>query len=401
MPLKPCPECGRKVSDRAASCPSCGVSLRRSHVGWLLAILALVAVAAAGFWAIPRAVPEEAALVVTPPEPEVVLEQLTNQQKLAVRQVVRRSSLRVDVAHADGSIVSGSGVVLQRMGPGALILTNAHVVSGDGSPASVTVTAAETRDTVAAYVVRVIEDGADQDYALLLAEDPNTLLGPPVELATEIEQGAYVVAVGNPLGEEFLVDDGYVAAVEKTASGHRLMHDALIESGSSGGGLFDSKGRLVGINTVLGEDGQTAVALFNRALLEGTKAYWVRVDARADWQDSGILYDAAQHAAQIVAIGQWKIGSWKGSTSAGGFPPEDGNSVDRELPHGGLMVQIGRSAPAIAVDEDRDGMPADRVRALDLTPSQPGVLRFRANDAGQGDNDGFLDVFVVLEPVKL
>lgn len=65
--------------------------------------------------------------------------------------------------------------------------------------------------------------------------------------------GQQVIAVGSPFMFEFLLSDGIVSAVSfktKEFASTYIVHTAMINSGSSGGGLFDSKGHLIGVNTM-------------------------------------------------------------------------------------------------------------------------------------------------------
>lgn len=72
-----------------------------------------------------------------------------------------------------------------------------------------------------------------------------------------VEPGTAVIAIGNPLGMEFIRTTGTV--VSKLITGavkvggdmiwqERILSDVTIAPGSSGGGLFDLQGRLVGVN---------------------------------------------------------------------------------------------------------------------------------------------------------
>ncbi len=72
-----------------------------------------------------------------------------------------------------------------------------------------------------------------------------------------VEPGTPVVAIGNPIGMEFIRTEGKV--VSKLITGavkvdsdmlwqERIVSDLTIAPGSSGGGLFDLQGRLVGVN---------------------------------------------------------------------------------------------------------------------------------------------------------
>jgi serine protease Do len=137
----------------------------------------------------------------------------------------------------------GSGVVV---GAGK-VLTNAHNLRGD----EVTVTFADGRRTigkVAAY------DG-DGDLAVI---DVDTAGASPIEWADGdgLTVGAAVFGAGASHGGGSRVTFGLVSAVSRAfrgPGGRRIEgsveHTAPLAPGSSGGGLLDSKGRLVGLNT--------------------------------------------------------------------------------------------------------------------------------------------------------
>ena len=139
---------------------------------------------------------------------------------------------------------SGSGVIVRDDG---IIITNNHVV---GNSRVVLVGLADGRriegrvlgtdPTVDIAVVRV---GAD--------ELPTAPIGDSDELAV----GQLAIAIGNPLGLERTVTTGVVSAVNRSAAATGLYDlvqtDAAINPGNSGGPLLDSRGRVIGINTVV------------------------------------------------------------------------------------------------------------------------------------------------------
>jgi len=150
------------------------------------------------------------------------------------------------------NISQGSGVVIRE---GGYVLTNNHVIEG-GSSFKVLLSSGEK---VEAELI-----GADESMDLaVLKLDPaygDQLI--PVELGStsDLVVGSTVIAIGNPGGEDLAntVTQGIVSALERNtvaASGATraiayIQHDAAINSGNSGGGLFNYKGQLVGINTL-------------------------------------------------------------------------------------------------------------------------------------------------------
>ena len=151
----------------------------------------------------------------------------------------------------DTMIGQGSGVVIAE---GGYILTNYHVIEG-GMSYQILMPDGEK---IEAWVV-----GSDSstDLAVLKVEDRVNDLVPVSIGATEnLVVGSTVVAIGNPGGEVLAntVTQGVVSALERTSVNSSnttrrisyIQHDAAINSGNSGGGLFNFKGELVGINTL-------------------------------------------------------------------------------------------------------------------------------------------------------
>lgn len=68
--------------------------------------------------------------------------------------------------------------------------------------------------------------------------------------------GQTVYAVGAPYGLERTLSQGLVSALRDTAEGTVIQTSAAISPGSSGGGLFDAQGQLVGITTFQTKSGQ-------------------------------------------------------------------------------------------------------------------------------------------------
>ena len=149
------------------------------------------------------------------------------------------------------TVGEGSGVVLRQ---GGYILTNNHVVEGgeawqvlmpDGGKADAELVGADASTDLA---VLKVTDGAD---ALTPAE---------IGSSEQLPVGSTVVAIGNPGGEILAhsVTAGIISALERTGVNSSnttrriryIQHDAAISSGNSGGGLFNYRGELIGINTL-------------------------------------------------------------------------------------------------------------------------------------------------------
>lgn len=139
--------------------------------------------------------------------------------------------------------VSGSGFVISADG---YILTNYHVVNG---VSNITVFFADGNS----YDATVVGGEEDNDIAVLKIDAVDLQ---PVVLgdSDSIMVGENVYAIGNPLGElTFTLTGGLVSAKDRsvTTSDGTVMNmiqtDAAINSGNSGGPLFDQYGQTIGI----------------------------------------------------------------------------------------------------------------------------------------------------------
>jgi serine protease Do len=147
----------------------------------------------------------------------------------------------------------GSGVVVTPYGH---VLTNYHVIE-DASRITVTI-AADDKE----YDAQLISYSEDEDVAVLLVKD---LPVQAVELgdSDSLQVGEWAIVIGNPLSDIFArtVTVGIVSALDRAITdssydryGRRtnitnnmIQVDAAINSGNSGGGMFNTLGQLMGI----------------------------------------------------------------------------------------------------------------------------------------------------------
>jgi len=157
---------------------------------------------------------------------------------------VKASIVVVKSLDAQGKVKSlGSGVLL----PSGRVATNCHVVEGGAS-----YQVGRGKQLVRATLYA--EDG-DKDICIL---DAAVIEGKPAQLgkAADLKVGVPVYAVGAPQGLEFSLSDGIVAQL-RGGPPPLIQTTAAISPGSSGGGLFDGEGRLVGLTTLYLEGGQS------------------------------------------------------------------------------------------------------------------------------------------------
>ncbi|MEW5929193.1 MAG: trypsin-like peptidase domain-containing protein [Gemmatimonadota bacterium] len=145
---------------------------------------------------------------------------------------------------------SGSGVVVRREG---VIITNAHVV---GRSREVEVSLANGERVPG----RVLGRDANVDIAVVQIPARRSIAVATVGDSDRLTVGQSAVAIGNPLGLERTVTTGVVSAVNRSPRGIELggliQTDAAINPGNSGGPLVDSRGAVIGINTVIYNEAQ-------------------------------------------------------------------------------------------------------------------------------------------------
>ena len=153
------------------------------------------------------------------------------------------------VTQRGGSL--GSGFIIS---PDGYIVTNNHVISPARNGATVdeiTVIMSDRKE----YTARLVGRDVASDLAVLKIEAQNL---PFVRFgdSTRARVGDWVVAIGNPFGLGGTVTAGIVSALHRGIQGggaydRYIQTDAAINTGNSGGPMFDLNGNVIGINTAL------------------------------------------------------------------------------------------------------------------------------------------------------
>jgi S1-C subfamily serine protease len=160
--------------------------------------------------------------------------------KIAERAIPSIVLIKTASGHGTGFVVA----------PDGRIATNLHVI-GDAQQATVVLAdGRELRD------IEVL--GVDDDHDLMVLRVPARNLRPlTLGDSTKVKPGERVVAIGHPLGLGNTVSDGLVSAVRKINPQLTVLQiSAPISPGSSGGPLFNDRGEVIGVSTLIITQGQ-------------------------------------------------------------------------------------------------------------------------------------------------
>lgn len=140
---------------------------------------------------------------------------------------------------------TGSGVIISEDG---YIVTNNHVIK-DASEIEITLNNKKT------YKAKLIGTDSKMDIALLKIDADTKLEYTVFADSDNVKVGEWVLAVGNPYNLTSTVTAGIVSAKARNldSSGIQsfIQTDAAVNPGNSGGALVNTKGELVGINTMI------------------------------------------------------------------------------------------------------------------------------------------------------
>jgi S1-C subfamily serine protease len=162
----------------------------------------------------------------------------------------------VDYGEAEAA---GTGMVLT---PDGEVLTNNHVVAGS------TAIKVEVVSTGTVYTADVVGTDATDDVAVLRLDGAHGLATADVDASGAAQVGDAVTGVGDAQGQGALLaatgtvtglDEGITTEAEQFAASESLTGlietDAAIQSGDSGGPLYDADGRIVGMDTAASSGG--------------------------------------------------------------------------------------------------------------------------------------------------
>ncbi|MEQ8397332.1 Do family serine endopeptidase [Thalassobaculum sp.] len=234
----------------------------------------------------------------------------------------------------------GSGFVIDSSG---YVVTNNHVIDG---ASEIKIRMADQQE----YPATLVGTDPDTDLALLKVSAPKPLPSVSFGQSSVLRVGDPVIAVGNPFGLGGTVTSGIVSARGRSIDDGPyvdfIQTDASINRGNSGGPLFDTEGRVVGVNSaILSPNGGSVGVGF--AIPSDTASVVV---------------------AQLKENGRVERG-WLG-VSIQPITPEIAQALDLQDEKGALVAQVVPNGPAADrlqsgdIIRSVDGKPIDSLRDL-------------------------------------
>ena len=250
------------------------------------------------------------------------------------------------------SAALGSGFIIDEKG---IVITNNHVIQ-DADDIIVRVNGDQE------FKAKVV--GADplMDIAVLQLETNEKFIPVAFGDSDKARIGDWVIAIGNPFGLGGTVTAGIISARNRSIGLSRyedfIQTDASINSGNSGGPLFDMKGNVIGINTaILGRNGSigigfsipsnSAQVIINQLIEFGeTKRGWLGVRIQDVTKEIAEVEKLDKPRGALVASVAENSPSEKAGIKAGDIILEfNGERINqmKELPAIVARTQVGKN----------------------------------------------------------
>lgn len=252
-----------------------------------------------------------------------------------VAENVSSSVVYIRAKLSDGG-ASGSGVVIDKQGH---IITNNHVVAGASA------LYAQLKDGRIYELELTGTDPANDLAVVKIKNAPSDLTVAQIGSSKDLKVGQGVMAIGAPLGLSSTATTGIISALDRpvvtkgessddssSSSASQRVYtnaiqvDAAINPGNSGGPLFDSQGRVIGINS--------SIATLGSSSSSGTRSGNIGIGF-------AIPIDLANKVAQQL------IKDGKATHAYLGVSLEDGGAtVSGETRAGAKITKVGSGSPA-------------------------------------------------------
>lgn len=229
----------------------------------------------------------------------------------AVSKAVAPSVVMIQGETSEGT-VAGSGAILNTKG---YVITNNHVVSG-------TTRLQVTLSNGNMYDAKVVGTDSSTDLAVIQIEDAPSDLTPITfaEDSNDLAVGEAVMAMGSPLGLQNTATTGVVSALERPVSvssdtddttvvTNSIQIDAAINSGNSGGPLFNTSGELIGINSSISTSGTSTGSIGIGYAIPSNLVKWVSQDLMDNGKVTHVLLGVTVRTGQATANNVTRAGA--------------------------------------------------------------------------------------------
>jgi len=156
-----------------------------------------------------------------------------------------RSVVQIEVSiNNSKKMKMGSGVIISKDG---YIITNNHVIE---NAKEIFILMNDLKD----YTATLIGTDSKTDIALLKINSNDVFIAAKIGNSDNVKIGECVVAMGSPFGLQNSITAGIVSGKNRHSMesySNFIQTDAAINSGNSGGPLFNLKGEVIGINTMI------------------------------------------------------------------------------------------------------------------------------------------------------
>ena len=249
------------------------------------------------------------------------------------------------------SAALGSGFVIDEKG---IVVTNNHVIQ---DAEDIIVRFNDQKE----FKAKVIGSDPLSDIAVLQLETTEKFIPVKFGDSDKARIGDWVIAIGNPFGFGGTVTSGIISARNRSLGLSRyedyIQTDASINSGNSGGPLFDMKGDVIGINTaILGRSGSigigfsipsnSAKTVIDQLIQFGeTKRGWLGVRIQDVTKEIAEVEDLDEPRGALVASVAQGSPSEKGGVKAGDIILEfDGQKIQemKQLPTIVAKTEVGK-----------------------------------------------------------
>ena len=286
--------------------------------------------------------------------------------KRALPSVVNVTSSQLSLDFFYGVVPSesqGSGFILTKDGR---ILTNYHVIA---NPQKLEVTLSDKHK----YPAKIILQDPAHDLALLQI-NANNLTPAVLSESRDLQVGQNVYAIGNPFGLNGTMTTGILSSIRSVREPqgatieNALQTDAAINPGNSGGPLLNSRGEVIGMNTLIATGGAEQSSGIGFAIpVDTIKA---------------VLSDFSKYGrVRRPSLGIASVGIGSDLAEQMGLPADDGVLIQRVVPGGaaeraGLrggnqQAYVGNTPIStggdfiVAIDDDRVTNPQDISEIMD------------------------------------